>query len=53
MGREGGKVPYKKAPKKDAKELDEVCGKFYCFINHLYNRLTWSSRRSRLKRPRN
>jgi len=24
MGREGGKVPYKKNPKKEAKEYDEV-----------------------------
>jgi hypothetical protein len=26
MGREGGKVPYKKNPKKETKDLDEVHG---------------------------
>lgn len=29
MGREGGKVPYKKNPKKDEKELDEVLGEIH------------------------
>jgi hypothetical protein len=35
MGREGGKVPYKKNPKKEDKDLDEAC-KWYIIMSYKF-----------------